>query len=141
MSTNDPVRTQYSIEKLRAHLVEAFEGDVCIIGNTTQSEIVAAIDAAQAELAKVRQERDAALGAPNGLHHGGVLWAVTERITAEAIASFLDQRAADYTAKRDRLTRLGKSSEDESDEYGWAVSYTEGHAADIRSGAWRKERP
>lgn len=37
----------YTLGELRAHLVEAFAPDVCIIGNTTVRMIVGAIDSAR----------------------------------------------------------------------------------------------
>lgn len=46
----------YSIEQFRAHLVEAFERDVRIIGNTTQGEIVQAVDAVCSQLAMLTAE-------------------------------------------------------------------------------------
>lgn len=46
----------YSIEQFRAHLVEAFERDVRIIGNTTQGEIVQAVDATCSQLAMLTAE-------------------------------------------------------------------------------------
>ena len=37
----------YTVDQLRAHLVEAFDPECCIVGNTTCAQIVAALDAAR----------------------------------------------------------------------------------------------
>ncbi len=44
------------LEAFRAHLVECFAPHFMIIGNTTQAEIVGAIDAALAEIRELRGE-------------------------------------------------------------------------------------
>lgn len=53
-----PLDVDYTLTDLREHLVSCFAPDFCIVGNTTQRHIVRAIDAAHAEIERLRRDRD-----------------------------------------------------------------------------------
>ena len=58
-----------------------------------------------------------------------------ERDTTEAIAAWLELKSKDY--KRKQNEAFADGNVDSEGEYGWAWSYTDAHASDIRAGRYR----
>lgn len=125
-------RAEFAEKQVNLRIEEGNEARRCYAHWRDRAEM------AEAKLASVEAERDAVAHKLDiAMNRMDGYWDGLRQHTAEEIAAWLDERSKHHEAKRDKA-----GSQHDEDEHGWAASYADGWAADIRAGAWRqKEQP